>query len=833
MARRKGRFRRKLSGLLLLGLIAVLTAAAVRSLQMGWPALAAGTTALIVGWMILRHPDDRSARAAPHAHSSTVAEPVLPAPAEGSGSMPTQRPEAEIGELHAEPAFTISALVEETGTIARRVAVERDRKGQTARWVLPGEGVEILDLTVTGGMIYVGEKLGPESWRIENCLINPSLPVAKAGRGVPSGLTYHCRYNGLNPAGRRAYLEWLATERSDPSANIAFVFLYFYGLEYRLFREGCADDGPALVAEVERLRGIYGINHSFESHARRFIEAARIVVPGIGPRLRPNLVPDYYSYQVPLDVRAHLGRRLADGWSFDADDALLWLAALPERGFRTPVTRCPEEFEALWRLRYAARYPEGLRIGVPRKRIKASYQAASSTFEVDLLGPNKGRLPDIAAIAAPPPELRELVARCTDEIDAFSRFVGKHPEARASTQAALLLPPDLPSAGSTWEALSGRCEALFAEGATMPTKSLRHLLELMEIPLPENARLSQAGLTQLQFVLDRVGIAFEPDRRYEPERRASSTPDVDAPVILFQASGGAPVDPSRTEYLRTRGVIEAACLAASDCGTSLNTIEETFAEIQAADALDEPEKVRLTAYAQSIYRNPPKQQGVLRRLAAHPLPERQAYARAALSIVMAAGKAGPAQVRFLERLHNSLGLPTEEIYGVLHRGSTGPSAPVLTRGASDGRTTGEDVKRAPGRVVIDPSRLERIRLETQAVSSLLSDIFLEDPAPGPKAATAPPTGVPGPRGEEPAAMILAGLDPAHAELLALIATSPNPMVRDAFDRAARACGLLPDGALETINEWGFDRFDEALIEHDDPVTIAGHLRIHLTSKVAA
>jgi hypothetical protein len=36
--------------------------------------------------------------------------------------------------------------------------------------------------------------------------------------------------------------------------------------------------------------------------------------------------------------------------------------------------------------------------------------------------------------------------------------------------------------------------------------------------------------------------------------------------------------------------------------------------------------------------------------------------------------------------------------------------------------------------------------------------------------------------------------------------------------------LLPDGAIERINDWSFDRFEEALIEDGDEILVAPHLR---------
>ena len=40
---------------------------------------------------------------------------------------------------------------------------------------------------------------------------------------------------------------------------------------------------------------------------------------------------------------------------------------------------------------------------------------------------------------------------------------------------------------------------------------------------------------------------------------------------------------------------------------------------------------------------------------------------------------------------------------------------------------------------------------------------------------------------------------------------------------------LPGGALETINEWAFEIFDEALLEEDDDIYPASHLRDRLTA----
>ena len=40
-----------------------------------------------------------------------------------------------------------------------------------------------------------------------------------------------------------------------------------------------------------------------------------------------------------------------------------------------------------------------------------------------------------------------------------------------------------------------------------------------------------------------------------------------------------------------------------------------------------------------------------------------------------------------------------------------------------------------------------------------------------------------------------------------------------FERLCRQRKLLPGGAVETLNEWAFDRFDEPIIEEGETITV--------------
>ena len=108
---------------------------------------------------------------------------------------------------------------------------------------------------------------------------------------------------------------------------------------------------------------------------------------------------------------------------------------------------------------------------------------------------------------------------------------------------------------------------------------------------------------------------------------------------------------------------------------------------------------------------------------------------------------------------------------------------------------------------LDEVRLRRIRSETEQVGAVLADVFAED-EPASQTAAAPDTEDTG----------LPGLQGAHAQLVRLLATN-GTWSRADYEAAATSCGLLPDGALEAVNEWAFDHFDEPLVEEGDPMIV--------------
>jgi tellurite resistance protein len=329
---------------------------------------------------------------------------------------------------------------------------------------------------------------------------------------------------------------------------------------------------------------------------------------------------------------------------------------------------------------------------------------------------------------------------------------------------------------------------------------VKALLAALDVQAPDAAKLSASIMNQVGQRLDTLGFGMEPDRRYGGAAIAS-----DGQVVLFAATGGAPVDPERPPFVAAKAAMEVAMLAAvADGELGADEFEALLADARAMGGLEPAERLRLDALVWTL-REQARPTAALKRAAALPEAERRIIAAAAVSAILADGAASPREVAFLEKVHRSLGLPVEAVHAALHKGAAprlSPSAPAASAASTDPI------------LALDAARMERIRQETTAVSALLSNIFSDDDEDTPIAAPASDPA------ERPA---FEGLDAAHGRLLLAVRAAGRLSAED-FERQAKALRLMPEGAAETINDWGFDRFGEPVIElEDDGAAVPDHL----------
>ena len=657
------------------------------------------------------------------------------------------------------------------------------------RWIKPG-GTSTVAGRKIGGMLYLGSK---DRWKREGgAVIDPGLPVAKNGIDYSGdGMPYWPSYRDINPRERATYLDWLAGGRSDKRIGPGYIFLYFYGLERRFFVDAPADEEKrVLVAETRRLLDIYGDNHSVRRYLGTFLDAAHIVLEpagGIEPRF------EKISYELPLSLRTAIGRMAKEGQPLSAAWLLGWYLAHPETQLRTPATRAFPEFKGLFALLFDDRYPQGLKIRTPKRILRARYTAASGAFEVDL---NRflGEIPDISSLSKPLNVAKILVEEATDALGKYSRFLGRNPDGRNSIEAHALLPeclwPLFPCA--EMEDLRRWSEGIIESGGL---SLVEHVVERLEGVRPE--KIGKRQLTGAADALARLSIGMAPDPRF-----ALRSPKLGEPVVLFRLPEGITALEEVSEKYRSILVAIAmgSFIAHADGTIAANERRALEARIDAAE-LPEPERARLLANLQWMLAIPPDLSLFRRRLKDAPESTRHELGQVALAMASADGVIDPGEIKAIERLYKAIGLTTDGVYSDLHA-LAARSEPVTVRAAGE---QARDFAIPPpperdGKVVLDPGRVASLMADTARVSSVLGDIFRDDKLEEDLEET-----------QEDIGSGFPGLDAQHAAFLGELLTRLH-WDETEISALAGQFRLMQSGALETLNEWAFERFGDALIE---------------------
>lgn len=432
------------------------------------------------------------------------------------------------------------------------------RQTKNSPWIPDGRPVEVGQHRLDRGLVYVGDHLkSQKGWpERDNCLIVPSLPVASRGDVSGQYLDYWPSFETLTPSSRKAYLDWLASDRANPNTPVGYVFLYFYGLERRLMLERSDDDRAAIVAEVERLLRVYGENRSFQRYANELLAAAEIMYNGLGAHQvsRPQLA----GGTVPIAVRIEIGRRAALGQSINAELLLSLTVNHPETRIRTPARRLFHLVERRFAERLAMDYPAGLTIALPRNppKLQPTYRAASNTFEVSII-PESSGFPDVVALPQPLGYGRKLLETITEELDGYSRELGRTGGVATSLASLARLPPDL-----------AREEAL-----TLPGAPLDQLLELagkhQMVKWADLARIAgvngegatKTRLKELALCLRTWNLGIVPDPAFSPKIVADWN---DALVFLSSPDEPMPQAPSQHYQMAYISLALGVLVAQSD-----------------------------------------------------------------------------------------------------------------------------------------------------------------------------------------------------------------------------------------------------------------------------
>ena len=414
-------------------------------------------------------------------------------------------------------------------------------------------------------------------------------------------------------------------------------------------------------------------------------------------------------------------------------------------------------------------------------------------FEVDLRH-FLGDIPDISGTSKPLNVAKELVEEVTDALDKYSRLLGRNPEGRDTIEAHALLPkrlwPLFPYA--EMEDMRRWAEGIIETGALSPVEKI---IERLEGASPE--KMGNRQLIGAADALARLSIGMAPDPRF-----ALRSPKLGEPVVLFRLPEGiTALEEVSEEYKDILVAIAMGSFIAHADGTITEKEHSALkARIDVAE-LSRAERARLLANLQWMMAIPPDLALFRRRLKDVPENTRHEFGQVALAMAAADSVIDPGEIKAVERLYKTIGLTTDGVYSDLHS-LTARNEPVTVRTA-DEQARGFAIPQPPerdGKVVLDAGRVTSLMADTARVSSVLGDIFGDD-EPEEVLEETP----------EDIRSGFPGLDTQHAAFLGELLTRPHWDEAE-FVTLSGQFRLMQAGALETLNEWSFERFGDVLIE---------------------
>lgn len=697
----------------------------------------------------------------------------------------------------------ITYQIPETQLIPESKSHRRSSEGQMD-WKKSGVAVNLRYHKISGGMVYVGRESSSYSYdRHEPSLIDLDFPVDPDPKALRDALGYYPSYQYLSPKQKGAYLYWLSHGRNDPSVDIGYVFLYFYGLERRalidLVGEGKdKEEATVIYNEVKRLLQIYKDSDSFSRYVGEFIGLLNVMYD-FEPFESANLSTGY-NYELPISLKIELGKHTFQKKPLPVSLVMLWFEHNPYFYTRTPFDRCRSEFNVLFQKRYQLKYGEGIVVSkVPKRNLRIQYQYANNSlgspfhYSVD-------NVPDVGSMSQVFDKITALVEECTNELDAYSRFLGRNQEKRDSILSYSLLPDELIQSleSPILISLSNWLDAKFINDKFVVVLK-EEVLRLLKFE--DSQKLTPKEWLGVVQLFMKLGVGIEADPRF-----GSTKLDKVRHLVLFKVNAKSVSTPS-IQY----SFIQLFLHLASYFGGS-STQEREAEKLHLIDwiggqkELSDSEKQRLIAHLEWLYIEQPEISTTKKRIQSLTETEKTTFVTQLIILAGIDGQIEAEEVKMLQKVYEWINRDESQLFSDLHSlqsdGEVSPKSSGKRASKTDKSIDGTHV------VVLDTNKIKKRLAETKEVNAILSTVFADiDDQPQAKRTS-----------KKDRSKTIGNLDEVHS-LLILELVKNTEWPRDQFETICQNKGLFADGALEMINEAAFTIADEALIEDDDPLII--------------
>jgi uncharacterized tellurite resistance protein B-like protein len=543
-------------------------------------------------------------------------------------------------------------------------------------------------------------------------------------------------------------------------------------------------------------------------------------------------------HAVPLVLRIALGSRATAGLPITSDLARAWAWYDPNYSPRMPAVRCPDEFARLWSIRFEQSFPLGITVTGKKARVRLTYTAANQGIRH--VAVRLEDVPDVFIQKIPASKVIRLFEEVTSELDRYSRWLATNPYRAGTLHGVAMLPAVLiDPAEKLVEPVIQWANALLGSRSLAKTTGA----ELIHLWGAETSgKLIKSEASALSRLLRQLGFGIEPDSRVTGAQILPETP-----VVLFR-SLSEPADdsemPSPAYSFATLFAHLARVVSLADGEVSHRETDLLGEHLESALGLDPAEKARFHAHLTWLTMVPVKLTGLTKWIAELDPNLRSTLGNLLLLVATADGVATPNEVTILTKIFRLLDLDPSHVMSGLHAALTQSSSPATkpvtvrhgttpdpgydispppptTRSRRTGRS-GQKATSSPPvtpTITLDESVIAAKVVDSHAVAALLGDIFAdvdEGPTPSTNKPAPPPD----------TTTTIPGLDGPHSRLLRAVAQRPE-WSRAEFEALATEYHVLPDGAIDLLNEAAIEAFDEPLLDGDEILTVNSETLEHL------
>lgn len=700
--------------------------------------------------------------------------------------------------------ITVSTTYDNENSGYKRYEKGYESQRENYRWIKPGELVEIGGFKITSGLFFYGKWMNSfDEYSVEPSLINTQCKIGDL-EYEQERIDYWSSYSDLTKNQRAIYLNWLSKNKALENINIGYVFIFYYGLERRIledlkdFSNQNKKEASVISQEIINLLKIYGNkSNSFLFYSSSFLNYIKYYFDIVD--ISDDLLQKACSDSYPLSFKIKLSKSLQKSEILSADLALEWIKFDVGYSLRTPAQRCPQEFNELFKVLYQRYFDQGIKLKENKSKIEIEYLPASRSikdryhFET--------RFTDYTKQTKHLAKLTQIANSTIDELEAFSRYIGRSNDSKESMKSLSLLPKELLINNK-----SGIIENIKFKIINKLQENAYVFLDLYDLltifSVNQNEPLKNQDIISINQFLAKLNIGIEPDIRFGSPKYLNGDK-----IILFRISDNFPTSPSieysATFLIGTVGII----LSAADGTISFEELEFILNHIKNNLSLLESEINRIKYFILWAKESKLSAPRIINKLKNIRENQKEIILNFLLNLAHADGYVSPEEIDILKKVYRVFNQEESKLYSDIHNIQVGiHELPTVLK--KDAEIVSYKIpSQEKAQFNIDNNKLLKTLHETEEVQGLLSSIFSEDE----KELVEP--------------ILLQGkndsifyLDNKHSQLVRELLKKES-WEENEFINLCETLELMPSGAIENINEAIFSKFKDDLIFEDEKYEI--------------